>query len=357
MAHTRKPRTTNEMLDRIAAEVGVSARTVQRTLNGEFRDTRPTLVRRAQQIHALARKYNYRPNAAARAMRAGRFDNVALILATGEHRSPLQEELLRGIHDALEETGQQLFVARYSDAALTDGDRVPRLLQELTCDGLLINYHSGAPAALEQLIEQYSLPAVWINVRRPHDCVHPDELGAGVAATEHLLQLGHRRIAYVDMAWHRSDRKRERHFSKEDRIAGYEQAMKRRRLRPQLILDEPGVLDDPAAYIQRLLDEPNPPTAAIAYGEREGHVVYRAAIRSGRRIPEDLSVVQFLGQTGTDIPSLRLTGVLIPNVEMGRLAVRMLLSKIDAPTVPQPATKPTGTTVAGYSTAPPPPSA
>lgn len=343
-----------DIVQTIADQVGVSPRTVQRILTGELRDSRPTIVRRAERIRSLARSLNYRPNAAARAVRTGRFNNVALILATGEHRSPLGESLLRGVHDGLEVTGQHLLVARYSDAALTDQGVVPRVLTELTCDGLLINVHSAVPEDLPGLLDRFRVPSVWMNVKLVHDCVHPDDLGAGRLATEHLLELGHRRIAYMDARWHHSARRGERHYSKVDRYGGYEAAMRSAGLTPRPWFDDAAMEADPFGWIEARLRADDRPTAIVAYGY-ELDWVERVALRMGLRVPEDLSLVNFSGERLVGIAAARNTAVVVGLTDLGRLAVEVLSRKIADPASKVPAVVLPAGVSPGYSSGPAPP--
>jgi DNA-binding LacI/PurR family transcriptional regulator len=319
-----------DIVTTIAEQVGVSPRTVQRILTGELRDTRPSIVERAHHIRSLARQMNYRPNAAARATRTGRFNNIAVILATSVHYSTLQEEVLRGMHDVLDESGQHLFVARYSDQQLTDDARVPRILQELNSDGLIINYNAGTPARLRELIDRSNIPSIWLNYKHTHDCIYPDEIAAGRVVTERLLALGHRRIAYFDLSLEPCRRLGHMHFSKEDRLAGYAGCLREAGGVP---LVWGGNHDGgPEALIRQIttaLCAPDRPTAVVAYGYTD--LLMRVAYEVGLHVPRDLSIVTFQGQFASDVPQFRTAGVRTPNIEMGRGAVRMLLQKIESP--------------------------
>jgi LacI family transcriptional regulator len=316
-----------EKVEAIAREVGVSPRTVQRILSEPLRDRRPTIVRRAERIRELALAMNYRPNAAARATRKGRFGNVALVLsAAGEGRSTLPDGLLAGITHALDERNLHLTVARLADERLTDAAYVPKILREWMCDGLLINYNKRVPNRMVDLLERYHLPSIWLNCKRDSDCAYPDDLAAGREATRRLLALGHRRIAYVSYSY----KTESLHYSELDRRDGYLAAMQEAGLTPES-LDR---YNSPSAtFAQRtetwagILARPDRPTAAISYGLPE-HIV-RAAERVGLAIPQDLSLVAFAGQVafvGEEVATM-----LVPDAEVGRAGVEMLLEKIGTP--------------------------
>lgn len=95
------------MFSVIAAEAKVSERTVRRVLSGPTRDTRPTVVKRARQIHGLAEKYGYQhiPNAAARATVTGRFQAVGMLTSRVAGHSYLPSSLLK--HELDELSAQQ----------------------------------------------------------------------------------------------------------------------------------------------------------------------------------------------------------------------------------------------------------
>src|SRR5207248_2600873 len=123
----------------------------------------------------------------------------------------------------------------------------------------------------------------------------PDDSRGGRMATEFLLRLGHERIAYVD-----TDERENKHYSKEDRRAGYEQAMisAGKTARVHLLpfhWQEAGqpTVDQRVESARTLLAREDRPTAVVAYELTEAITVVRAAYTLGLRIPEDLSLIQF----------------------------------------------------------------
>jgi DNA-binding LacI/PurR family transcriptional regulator len=78
-----------------------------------------------------------------------------------------------------------------------------------------------------ELIQRYQIPSVWLNAKLESDCVYPDDFEAAGQACKYLLQMGHRRIAYVDYM-------SSGHYSTADRRNGYLRAMRSARLKPQI---------------------------------------------------------------------------------------------------------------------------
>jgi LacI family transcriptional regulator len=146
-------------------------------------------------------------------------------------------------------------------------------------------------------------------------------LGARTA-TEHLLSLGHRRIAMIaGPVTHRCSL---------DRIAGYRVALEDAGLPILPAFIRPGTFSHMAGYEQAcaLLDLPEPPTAIFAGNDAQALGVYSALRARGLDIPRDVSVVGFDDISVASIVTPALTTVRQPLMEMGRVATTMLLHLI-----------------------------
>ncbi len=335
-------------LDEVARAAGVSRNTVSRALSGKTKELWPSTARRVERIRRIAAEMGYRPNSAARAMGRGRFGCAALLLSTVPGRSTLPDRLLDGIHDALAQRDMHLALAKLPDETLLSEDLAPKVLRELMVDGFLINYNREIPAEMTDLIEEQQVPAVWINCKRWADCVRPDDLGGGRAATEHLLALGHRRIAYV----HYSPPGSPEHYSEVDRQAGYEAAMAEAGLEPRLLRPaECGERDGRLAWTRELLSRSDRPTGIVAYAY--GALVNHAAAIAGLRVPEDVSVISFAHRPEEQL-GRRATTMVVPAGAMGEAAVEMLTDKLAAPRVPLPSRALPVALVPGETTGPAP---
>jgi DNA-binding LacI/PurR family transcriptional regulator len=325
-----------DKLQKIALKVGVSPNTVLRVLRGENKEVWPSAIRRATEIRRVAQELAYIPNGSARAMRRGRFNCVALLLSANRGRSHLPDDLFNQIHDALHEQGMRLIVSKLPDEQLTNKDVVPAILRELSCDGLLINYTDHIPGEMTQLIGQYQIPSIWVNCRQDSDCVYYDDFGGAMAATQHLLALGHRRIVHLDFAtW---DEPRMTHYSRMHRYEGYVQAMRLAGVAPVPRDKFAGVPPTQRLEATRaMLTSPDRPTAVIAYDSGE-RVLYAAAL-AGLRVPEDLSVMTYAPHSrrgdrvtqGETFFGRVLTSMLVPSEYAGQKAVSLLLERIAEP--------------------------
>ena len=316
-------------LEAIAKLAGVSRVTVSRVLNGKTKETWPSTARRAGRIRRIARRLGYRPNAAARATVSGRFGSVSLVVSTELGRSHLPSQLLFGVHDALIDRDIQLIIGRLPDAEGAERGAVPRILREWCCDGMLINYTTHIAPEIVELIEGQNVPCVWLNAKRPADCVYPDDLAAGRMATEHLLEAGHMTITYVCGAMKRQPGPWA-HYSVQDRRDGYEEAMRSAGLEPELLMRDK--LGSSAAgreaYLVSLMQHQDRPSAVVTYSGDDAENVYAAARAASLQVPRDLSIVAVSDDvvSGTG-PGL--TTVVVPFTAVGRAGVKMLMARID----------------------------
>ncbi len=319
MPGPRRPGT----LAQIAEECGVAISTVSYVLRGKQREARIS-VARSEQILAVARRLDYRPNAAAVAMRRGRFNAIGLAVSEIPGRAAVFPDLLDRLLRTTRDRDWHLVVGMLSDEQFDARGPLPRILREWSIDGLLIDYLFDFPAELAQALDEHHLPTLWLNRRQTGDCVHPDDLSAATAATTHLIAAGHRRIAYVtgnDSG----------HYSHHDRREGYIAAMRAAGLTPQLALG--GTLlprPERVTAISALLRAPQRPTAILAYEADDALAVQTAALSAGLRLPQDLSVIG-IHDRPIDITGLAITTWLIPAAALADRGVELLTAKIADP--------------------------
>jgi LacI family transcriptional regulator len=312
-------------LKSIAAKTKLSVRTVAYILNTD----RAKLFRpeTRKKVEAAAAELGYRPNAAAQAMRRGRFDAVGLIQATRPDRGLLSIFTLAAIEDELLQRDQRLVMSMVPDSQLADDERMPKMLREWSVDGLMVAYSAEAPEALSQRLDRDRVPSVWINTRRPTNSVYPDDHGAGVDATRRLIAAGHKRIAYLQYFYASGYS----HYSVIDRRAGYEQAMLEAGLKPWFV--EPREVierGDRIAFVRTLLTQPKRPTALLTYGGSDHTLPALLAIRDLQMaIGRDVSLIGFadglMADSGIDISTMGL-----PTYRVGQEAVKLLTTRIES---------------------------
>jgi len=309
--------------------MGLSRATVTHVLNGRAAEQRirPDTQKRVLEV---ALELGYRPNAAARAVRSGKYGSVALIQSQlGQY---LPAELLAGLTSAIVARGMLLVLTQVANIDSSDDAYVAQTMRELSVDGVFVNRHGGTPPPFIERIRKLRIPAIFLNAKQEFDAVYPDDLAGGKLAAEYLLRLHHERIAYVE-----SEPRCIPHYSELDRRAGYLTAMASAGRTPWIHQipvdwrspDVPGEDRRVEAAIQ-LLQTPNRPTAVIAYEFTESMAVVRAALTMGLKIPGDISLIQFHNRVddSTFIPVHTVSNMML---EVGEGAVGMLLDKISMP--------------------------
>lgn len=305
----------------IAEAAGVSLPTVSHIINAQSGRAARFRPETREKVLTAARNLGYRPNTAARSVATGRFENVGLLLSTRQGHSRVSEAMLAGMHDALAELEFSLTLIRLPDEQLTEETRIPRLLRERGCDGLLVDYTHGIPQPMVDLIEGHEIPAIWLNTKRKTDAIYPDDHGAGRLAADYLLRRGHRRIVYLSHLVGPD----ETHYSATDRAAGYAQAMSDAGAEPVVItqLRSPDRIAWLAAQLKAGTID-----AVVCYGEKMVAETVAAAYAVGVD-PAELGLVVFGEQPveiGVSVPLIR-----IPGEAMGREAVVALRGKIEQP--------------------------
>jgi DNA-binding LacI/PurR family transcriptional regulator len=197
-------------------------------------------------------------------------------------------------------------------------------LRSKRVDGVIVTSSRIGALYLEHL-ERIGVPIVLINNHNEESgrytfTVTVDNQHGGRLATKHLIDLGHRRIAYVTApADHSSDM---------DRMTGYQQALSEAELEPDPVLIIPGNgrADGGERAMETLRALDAPPAAVFCYNDMTAVGLMTAARRAGLSVPQDLAVVGF-----DDIPFATyfhppLTTIAQPKIEMGQLAMKMALS-------------------------------
>jgi LacI family transcriptional regulator len=271
-------------------------------------------------VEQLLDEHQYSRSTVRRQRRSGMID---LVLAGLD--SPWAVEILRGVEEwgAGHETGVAVSSVRHgsvrpaswtSALASHDTDGVILVTSELTGDQLGQLREAGLPLVVVDPVNPppADLPSVGAT-----------NWAGGLAATEHLLSLGHRRIGAIGGPGD--------HLCSRARLDGYRSALERAEVRFDLALVRHGEFQHEGGFIRggELLDLASPPTAIFAGNDQQAFGVYEAARRRGLRIPQDLSVVGF-----DDLPVARwvsppLTTVRQPLTEMGSAAAQMLGELID----------------------------
>ena len=300
----------------VARHAGVGVATVSRVLNGS-----PAVREQTRQrvLDAIA-ELGYAPNPAARALSTGRTLSVGVVAPFFTRPSVM--ERLRGISHVLAGAGYRMVLFDVERPG-QDSESFRTLPGGL--DGVLSISLCPPDADLDRFAAA-GMPVVLVDYPHPHlPAVHTDDVAGGRLATEHLLELGHERIAFL------GDFEHNYHgfTSSAMRRVGYQEALSAAGLEvDQELVRRASHGREPAAVLTReLLDLPDPPTAIFAASDTQAMGVLEAADELGVGVPGDLSVVGY-----DDIEIARYTGLTTiaqPLEESGAIGANLLLAALD----------------------------
>jgi DNA-binding LacI/PurR family transcriptional regulator len=317
----------------VARQAGVGIGTVSRVLN----DSPAVSEETRQKVLLTIRELDFTPSQIARRLSRGKTMTVAVIAPFFTRRSYI--ERLQGIDQVLSSSGYDLVLFNVETVGRRDEclRTVPR--QE-RFDGVLILTFAPNDEEADRLAMNL-VPTVLVDAFHPRlGSVYIDNIAGGMLAVNHLLGLGHRRIAYVgeDLSDNPFNFR-----SMRDRFEGYRRALEAAGIpfRPDYHKQGKYGWREGRRLAEELLTLDKRPTAVFAYSDTMAFGVLESAQRLGLRVPEDLSVIGFddveLAQY------FRLTTIRQPLYESGARGAALLLEQMDSDNVPaaQHATLPT----------------
>jgi len=337
-AHETSKRVT---VAEIARAAGVSVPTVSRVLNGRA-DVAPETRER---VEDLLRQHGYRRRGTSRGGSARLVD-----LVFNDLDSPWAVEIIRGAESVAHAAGIGVVISavhRHEPAARQWLDNV----RARSSDGVVL-VTSELDPSIQAELDRLRVPTVIVDASGGSPLNAPT-IGAtnwagGLSATQHLLDLGHTRIGVIAGPPHL--------MCSRARIDGHRAAMESRGLALDPALTYVGDFYHESGFEggKALLSGPRRPTAIFASSDQMALGVYEAVRQSDLRIPDDVSIVGFDDLPGTPWSSPPLTTVRQPLVEMGMLAVRMILRLLSGEELESPRVELATELVIRASTAPPP---
>ncbi len=310
----------------VAQRAGVSIATVSRALRnldsvGE--ETRERVLRIAEEL-------GYRPNRFAQALVEGRSRALGLLVPPDDG-NPYFGLMMRAANRQSREAGYDLVVAMDPTGAPEGFEEALLSLRDRRVDGCMVFGTTAQSRIYAACSEEFDRPVVWLGARPEGrlPVVMPDEEAAGYEVTRHLLELGHRDIAFLccQAEW-RVPWRREH---------GYLRAIEEEGLDP-LLLPGPAGVEGGVALARRLLEEHPATTAVVGCNDQVAFGAVGVLRDAGRRVPEDLSVAGFDDTQIARYLSPSLTTVDLCAGAVACEAVRLLLGLVErreeAPSVP-----------------------
>ena len=311
-----------KMID-VARHAGVSVKTVSRVLNNEPH-VQSTL---REKVRAAVRELGYVPSASARSLRSNRTYSIHLF--SHSLRSNFVNSIQFGALQTCQDAGYRMVVTMLDQSKISDKDELRAWFQTLVDngrpDGVILVPPMSNDFQISEVMADLNIPVARIGPNKIEDggaTVTIDDRAAAREATQHLLDFGHKRIAFV--------RGKEDQDSTHERFKGYSDALQDADLKIDPDLVKPGLFDFQTGLTAgtELLGLPKKkrPTAVFAANDDMAAGVLVAAHKLGVQVPSELSIIGFDDSEIAETMWPALTTVRQPLHQFGSVAMEMLIA-------------------------------
>lgn len=301
----------------VAERAGVSLATVSRVMNKNTNVGEKT----KQKVLAAMAELGYRPNTFAQSLASNSSNSIGVLVSQldGPYYGPMMAE----IESALRATNKHVIIAVGHSVAEQEIDSVEFLLGR-GCDALILDVEAVSDEYLIEL-SQGATPIVLINryISEISDrCIYLDNELGGYLATRHVLELGHREIAYVSGPKRKHDAN--------ERLEGHKKALAEFGVeyKASLCVEGDYKEDGGVAAMEQLLDSAQRFTAVVCANDQMVSGAISVCLERGLKVPGDLSFVGYDNIPFARYISPKLTTVNNPIHEMGKMAALWLLKNI-----------------------------
>jgi len=303
----------------IARHAGVSVMTVSKALRDEPDVSAATKLR----IKSLAQQMGYVPDSSAQGLRTRKTKLFGLVIPSSTN--PIFTRIVYAIEDRAHELGYDILITHTHNMPDREEVCIRRLLSRRV-DGLFISpvYRYEAEARIYQEVLARKIPTVLIGPPAPF-CksfvsVETEEQVASYTATQHLLKLGHKRIAYLTgpptAPW------------AHERFEGYRRALREAGLDPddKLVFAAGNTIEDGTKAALQMFNESCNATAVQTVNDLVAIGCAEALFTQGLRIPEDISLVGFGNITTAQYFRVPLTTIRQPKFRLGMAAMDAMIN-------------------------------
>lgn len=298
----------------VASRAGVSVATVSRALNG----IGPVHADTSRRVKAAVRALRYVPHAAARSLSMRRSHTLCVLLP--EVHGEFFSEVIRAIDIETRRHGYHLLVS----GSHNDAEEMAAVLRALRgrVDGIIVMSPETALASFSKELTA-AMPAVFLNSAAAPRSIRIDNYSGARAMTDHLIRLGHSRIAFIGGP--------EGNVDAAERKRGYRDAVGSPRSAKRPAIEISGDFTEDAGYaaVPEILTMTPRPTAIFAANDSMAIGAMHALREAGIELPDEMAVAGF-----DDVPIARyvtppLTTVAVDIAQLGRRAVESLIASIE----------------------------
>ena len=304
----------------IAKQAQVSPSTVSLVL----RDSPLVAEATRSKIRATMEELGYVYNRGAANLRSQRSKTIGLVVC--EITNPFYAEMVAGIDTVMDQNGWITFLANSSESPERQARFIQRI-REQNADGIILTAAEGTEPEIASQLRAWRIPFVQALRRigdESADYVGPDyRLGMSLAV-EHLIGLGHKRIAFMGGA--------RRTSALRERLIGYRSAMKRHGLDPEPVFSCPATREQGVKVIREALAMRDPPTAAICYNDVIAFGVILGLLEAGRQPGTDFNLVGFDNIAEAALSRPALTTIAVEPRQIGQEVAELILRRIADPT-------------------------
>ncbi len=298
----------------VADLAGVGTMTVSRVLNGTARVSEET----SSKVYRAIETLKYKPNQVARALRGSRSHTIGVLVPY--LYDPFFATCAHAINEVAQSHGCSVILTTTNEDPATELEAVRQMVRRQV-DGLIVIPAERSGSVLTSP-EFSDLPIVTLDRPIPDssfDSVQVKNKEAGTLATDHLIEHGHRRIAFVALS--------KQLFTMRTRLAGYEAAMRKAGLVPEAHFD-----CQPQRTVTELLrglwTRPDRPTAIFAANGLTTRYTLQALAELGVEIPNEIALVGFDDFELAEVMRPPLTVVRQPVAQVGQQGAELLFARM-----------------------------
>jgi LacI family transcriptional regulator len=304
-------------LEDIAQASGFSIATVSRVLT---HTNYPVKAAVREKIVQIAAEMGYKPNLSARSLRTERTNTIGILV--DDLLSPFTPSVVRGIQDCLKQHDFLSLIVNSDWDPEQERSAIDTLVNRPVDGIIFVEFSHLTP---HEALERANKPGMFVHrlfgIQIKNSVVPDDRYGAGLAI-DHLVSLGHRKIAYINgpESWH----------SSRERLAGYRESLAKQAIPMNENWIQPGDWEVAGGYqaAQNLLRLAERPTAIFAANDLMALGAIYAIQDAGLSVPKDMAIVGYDNRDFSGIVRPRITTVVMPVYEMGKIATEILLKQI-----------------------------